>query len=161
MKITTIEDPAVTELQRIVTEDLSVECSFMYANFFEANFGLDSLAMNQQFPVFLFIANDKSVNRIIQSGLILRDVSVVGMFLNAMPHDETIEFKSQDVSPYINDMRQLADNFIYNINKSSLTYEPNSITSYTIDKVYAKFDAHLFGVGISFNWTINTGIRGC
>jgi len=161
MRITQTEDPAITEIRRIVTEELAADCSFMYANFFEANFGLDDLAMNQQFPVFLFIANDKSANKIIQSGLILRDVTVVGMFLNTMPHDATIEFKSEDVSPYINEMRQLADNFIYKVNQSPLTYEPNSVMSYTIDKVYAKFDAHLFGVGITFVWTINTGSRGC
>ena len=159
--ITQTEDPVITELKRVVTEDLSIDCSFMYANLFEANFGLDELSMTEEFPVFLFIASDKSTNRIIQSGLILRDVTVVGMLLNSIPRDETIEFKSKDVSPYIDQMRQLADNLIYNLNLSSLTYEPNTIASYSIDKVYSKFDSHLFGVGITFTWTINTGSRGC
>lgn len=159
--ISKTEDPAITELKRIVENDLSINCSFMYANLFEANFGLDELILNQQFPVFLFIATDKSANRIIQSGLILRDVTVVGMLLNTLDAEATIEYKSKDVSPYIDEMRQLADNLIYNINKSSLTYEPNTITNYSIDKVYSKFDAHLFGVGLTFTWTINTSSRGC
>jgi hypothetical protein len=159
--ITKTEDPAITELKRIVENDLSINCSFMYANLFEANFGLDELIMNQEFPVFLFIATDKSANRIIQSGLILRDVTVVGMLLNTLDAEATIEYKSKDVSPYIDEMRQLADNLIFNINKSSLTYEPNAITNYSIDKVYSKFDAHLFGVGLTFTWTINTSSRGC
>lgn len=161
MIIRQIEDPAITELQRIIENDLSLDCSFLYANLFEANFGLDELSQYEQFPVFLFIANDKSNNRILPSGLIVRDVTVIGMLLNSIPADATIDFRSKDVSPYIEQMRQLADNLVYNVNNSSLTYEPSSITSYTLDKIYSKFDSHLFGVGITFTWSINTATRGC
>jgi hypothetical protein len=159
--ITRIEDPAITELKRIVENDLSTTCSFMYANLFEANFGLDDLSLQEQFPVFLFIATDKSTTKITTSGLIVRDIVVVGMMLNSIPNDGTIDFKSKDVSPYIEEMRQLTDNLIYNVNKSSLTYAPSPVQNYSVDKIYSKFDQHLFGCGVTFTWSLNTNSRGC
>lgn len=159
--ITRIEDPAITELKRVVENDLAVDCSFMYANLFEANFGLDELNLEQEFPVFLFIATDKSTTRVTNSGLIVRDIVVVGMMLNAIPADGTIDFKSKDVSPYIEEMRQLTDNLIYRINQSPLTYAPSPIMNYSVDKIYSKFDQHLFGCGITFTWSFNTNSKGC
>ena len=161
MTITLREDPAVTELRRIVESELPIATKFIYANLFEANFGLDQLSQSEEFPVFLFIANDKSTNRLTETGLIVRDVSVTGMLLNSIPANETMDFKTEDVSPYIEQMRQLGDSLIYQINKSSMTYPTSPILNYTFDKVYAKFDAHLFGVGMTFTWSINTYSRGC
>lgn len=159
--ITRTEDPAITELKRVVENDLSIDCSFMYANLFEANFGLDELSVQDEFPVFLFIATDRSTTRVTDSGLLVRDIVVVAMMLNSIPADGTIDFKSKDVSPYIEEMRQLSDNLIFNLNRSSVTYAPSQISSYSVDKIYSKFDSHLFGVGLTFTWSVNTNSRGC
>jgi len=160
MNIVKTEDPAVTELRRIVENELPIGCSFLYANLYEANFGLDGT--DEKFPLFLFVSNDKSKNEIQETGEIYREVNVVGMMLNAREVGEpTSEFSSEELSPAIDEMRQLADALIYAVNNSSLTSPTLTVDQYDIEKVYAKFDRHLFGVGINFKWTIQTGVRGC
>lgn len=161
-------DPAIAEIKRIVENELRNSCKFMYANLHEANYGLDGLDDEDEFPVFLFIASDKSTNKTTESGLIIRTIEVFGMMLNSESKDPssdpdrpTIDYTSEEIDPYINQMRSLCDNLIYNLNKSSLSYVQEPIQEWEFTKIYEKFDRHLFGGGLSFKWSVNLGINGC
>lgn len=154
------EDPVVTELERIVKNELAIPCEFVYANLGEVNYGLDKMEATK-FPLFLFIANDRSQNRMLDSGLIIRTVRVVGMMLTTSQEAPTVEYSSKDMSPFIEEMRQLADNLVHRLTHSSMTYKLDLPLTWTADKLYERFDAHLFGVGLEINWPINTQSSGC
>jgi hypothetical protein len=153
-------DPAILELKRIVEEELTNKCSFMYANMHEANFGLDKLEKEEEFPVFVLLANDKSTNKVTDTGLIIRTIEVYGLMLNSVD-DPTIDYSSEDIDPYVNQMRLLCDNLIHRLNHSSITELTQTIEEYEFSKIYEKFDRHLFGGGLSFKWSVNTQSTGC
>jgi hypothetical protein len=160
MMIIRQDDPAVVELKRIVETQLALKCQFLYANLAEANFGLDQIKQMDIAPIFIFFANDKSQNKTTETGLIVRTIPVVGMMLQPIEL-AAADYSSAEAAPYINEMRELNDNMVYNINKSPLSYKPEPVTEWSFDKVYAKFDKYLFGGGTQFNWAFNTGKRGC
>lgn len=153
------EDPAITELERIVTTQLQARCSFVYANLFEANLGLDNIT-DVEFPLFVYFADDKSKYKVTEYGMQTRKLPIVGMMLTQR-QDATIDYSSKDVNPEINQMRQLVENLVYNLNKSSLSIwenksEKGGVDEFDTENVYQKFDAHLFGVGASFFWKVKT-----
>ena len=59
-----VKDPVVTELERLAPL-LNILCSFMYADLYEANFGLDHLDKKAQFPVLVFIITGTGKNNIL------------------------------------------------------------------------------------------------
>lgn len=152
-------DPAVTEMKRIVETLLKIKTTFVYANLFEANFGLDSLEGNQ-FPAFIFVATNQSKEKLDENDSIIRTIPIVGMMVNIIDQSTT-DITSEEADPYINQMRELGENLVYNLNKSDMTHKLEPITDVTYDKIYGRFDKHTFGVGMSFNWAINTLKSGC
>jgi hypothetical protein len=163
MVIQEIEDPAVTELARLAAL-LVRPCSFVYANLYEANFGLDALdESKQQFPVLLYITTGKEKNNTLDTGLIVRTVPVSLMLLDVLDskHKHTADYSSREVDPKIHVMRQLSYNLLHLINESPLTHVPTPVEDFEVNKVYAKFDRHLFGVAVDFEWEINTNTKGC
>lgn len=153
-------DPAVQELKRIVETQLSKPCTFVYANLNEANFGMDSVNTEDGKPVFVFVSNDKSKDRVGDGGGIIRTIPVVGLMLQMM-ENETIDTTSEEADPYINEMHDLFFNLIFNLNKSPRTNKDKLITDFEFQKVYHKFDKALFGGGTSFDWEFLTLKRGC
>lgn len=158
------DDPAVVELKRIVTTELYISTHFLYANLGQVNFGLDNLDMSEDKPVWIFFATDKSKNKLTESGLIIRTIPVVGMMLQLVD-SPTTDFNTEDVSLYVHSMHQLTNNLVYRLNKSTKTYmasdDYKGIVEWNFDKVYAKYDKHLFGGAVTFDWDFNTGTKGC
>lgn len=155
-----VKDPVVTELERLAPL-LNIPCSFMYADLYEANFGLDHLDKKAQFPVLLFITTGTEKDVILESNLIIREVPISLMMMNTLPK-ATTDYSSKEVDPEINLMRLNANNLIHLINSSSaLTYVNQPVGEFEISKIYAKFDRHLFGVAIDFTWAVNTNSSGC
>jgi hypothetical protein len=153
------EDPAITELERIIKTELVMPCSFLYANLFEANFGLDQMK-DVEFPVFVYFANDKSKYKVKEYGMQTRVLNVVGMMLQSR-QDPSVDYSSKDINPDVNMTRQLVENLIYRLNKSTLSVwgddkDKGGVDDFECENVYQKFDAHLFGVGVSFEWRIRT-----
>lgn len=157
MALPKVEDPALTELERILTTQLALKCTLVYANLFEANFGLDNLG-EVSFPVFVLFTEDKSKYKVKEHGMQTRRLPLIGLMLT-MRQDSTIDYSSKDVNPDVNQMRQLCENMVYHINKSPLsTWEDKEdkggIDDFETENVYQKFDAHLFGVGFSAVWRV-------
>lgn len=155
-------DPAVIELKRVVETQLKVKTKFVYANLYEANITLDELDDETEFPVFVFLSTAVSREKKDSNGLITRTIPVVGFMLD-VKDDPTNEYTTEDADPYINRMRQLGENLLYNLDKSAFTdlNMPYPSDDCLYEKLYGKFDKHTFGVSMSFNWAFNTGVSGC
>jgi hypothetical protein len=153
------EDPIVTELERL-SALLTVPCSFMHADLYEANFGLDKLDKRSEFPVMLYITTGTERDTIMETNLTIREVPISLMMLNTLPK-ATTDYSSKEVDPDINLMRLNAMNLIHLVNKSELTFVGEPVTEFEVSKIYAKFDRHLFGVAVDFTWSVNTNSSGC
>jgi len=158
------KDQIINELERIVTTELTMPCAFVHANLTEANYGLDALD-SVSFPVFVFVAQGKNRSRINIAGNIIRRVELFGMLLNSKGEQATVDYKSSEVNETIFQMYQLGQNLMYQLNKSELSRSSDDgdacgVTEWQSDEIYGKFDAHLFGHGITFTWTVNTGVNG-
>ena len=162
MAIPKVKDPAILELQNIVENKLAMPTKFVYANLFEANFEMDKL-IDIEFPVFIFVVASKNNNKTVQSNEIYRKVKVYGFMLNKMDPSKsdaaTAEIKSFDILDSIYQMRQLAWNLQYFVNLSPLSVNAG-VDKWDDEDVYQKFDAHLFGVAVTFDWEIQTGTNG-
>lgn len=160
MPIEKIKDPVITELEIICKTRLNMPVTFIHANLFEANFGLDELTKDSDvtFPVFVHVANGKSKNTVNEAHEINRKVEVFGMLLNRIDNP-TSDYKSEDVNDVIYEMHQLGNNLIYWINRSALSVD-GGVDEFEMVDVYQKFDAHLFGQAMTFTWSLSIGKSG-
>jgi hypothetical protein len=156
------KDPMLVELERIAKTQLAIPCSFIHANLFEANFGIDQISRDseQSFPVLIHVANGKNKNDPNTVNDIRRKASVFLLLLTKFDAP-TSDYKSYEVNELVYQMQQLGNNLQYWINKSPLSIN-GGVTkdSWSMVDVYQKFDAHLFGQAIEFTWEFDTGKSG-
>lgn len=157
------KDQVVTELERIVRSSLSIPCEFLHANLRDANFGLDAM-QSGQFPVFILVSTGRSRNVVTPSGNIMRKVEIYALMLDRYDA-ATPDTTSADVNHVIKKMQDLSEQLFYQLNRSPLAAfsddgEPCGVTGWQADEVYSKFDANLFGQGLTFTWTVSTGRNG-
>src|SRR4051812_29505700 len=117
MPIPLVKDPIVTELKSIVETKLAMPCSFVHANLFEANFGLDRMSKDTEisFPVCVHVSNGKSDNELLETHDVKRKAKVFLLLLNRYDAP-TKDYSSVDVNAIIYQMHQLSDNLAYWIN---------------------------------------------
>jgi len=148
-------DPMVTELEAICTGRMVTPLTFFHAQMKEANLGMDRIPA-VDFPVLVHIATTENKVKIIETGNMIRTAKLYCLLLTAKP---SLDAAAYDVNQEINKMRQLGENMIYWINKS--TYSVNGgVNDFQMDNIYQKFDADLMGVAITFDWTFDTGKSG-
>lgn len=157
MAIPKSKDPIALELETICTSRLAVPVSFVHANMNEANFGLDQMS-DEQFPVLVYITGTRNKVDLDPSHNLKRTARLNVLLLNRLPLD-TLEFKSGEVNQEVNFMRQLGENLIYWINRSRYSVN-GGVEKFDSDEVYQRFDAHLFGQALSFDWVLDTGETG-
>jgi hypothetical protein len=157
-----IEDPAITELRRIVENALALPVKFIYANIFEVNSFMNELETEATFPCFVLWSSDKNKYKIEDTGLLTRKLQVVGWMCGRFD-SATPDYSSADVQPLLYQLQQLCENLQWHCGKSYLinTNVAKPIEEFEADKLYAKSDAHLFVVGVSFTWNIQTANSGC
>lgn len=151
------KDPILLELETICTSRLAMPVKFMHANLNEANFGLDQLTADN-FPVLVHVSTAKDKNKIGPGGDIERTASMFCLLLNRIEQD-TSDFKSYDLNNSINQMRMLGENLMYWINRSTISVA-GGVDDWESENVYQKFDAHLFGVALTFDWTVDSQTSG-
>lgn len=156
------KDPYILELERICNNDLEIIASFVEANIFESNIELDKISddRNLKFPVCVLVVTEAPNRYKIGETLELKRKVPVTLMLLDKYEQKTIDYKSSEVNPTINKMRMLGENLIFNINKSYLSVAAG-VDDFTIDPIYNKTDANLYGVGMVFDWDISTGVSGC
>jgi hypothetical protein len=144
-------DPIVIALEECCK---SLNIQFIYGNRNEVNLGLDSLTVSY-FPAMIYIAQESDVarNAILDSGLKIRTQPIL-LALMTSKESPTNEYTTREIEAEVEPMRILADKIIRYINVLYLTYELQPVREYRVNKLYQKFDFHLFGVGLSFDWSI-------
>jgi hypothetical protein len=160
-----VEDPIVEALRQVAEDSLGMY--FLYANTNEANFGLDHIDDDPDchWPVFLFVSDDKSENRLDERGVVIRTAQVNLMLLNTL-EEPTDDFTSERAAPYIYALEEAAYRLIRSLNDLPATATTENdiaggIVEWQTEKVYGKFDRHLFGVALTFKWPYYTGKLGC
>lgn len=87
-----------------------------------------------------------------------------GAVLDRLPShlDQTIDFNSDKIQSFIDEKRDLARKFIYNLNQSEfIDNKTEGITEVTYPTLYGENDKHLFGVGIQTTVPVTTGKTFC
>lgn len=148
-------DQMVTELEEICKSRMVTPITFFHAQMKEANLGMDRIPV-VDFPVLVHIATTSNKIKIIENGNMIRTAKMVCLMLTAKP---SIDSAAYDVNQEINRMKQLAENLIYWINRSTHSIN-GGVNEFELDNIYQKFDADLMGVALTFDWTFDTGKTG-
>jgi hypothetical protein len=148
-------DPIVTALEECCKR-LGIQ--FIYGNRNEVNLGLDALTVSS-FPAMIYIAQESDLarNQVLDSGLVIRTQPIL-LALMTSKESPTNEYTTREIESEVEPMRILADRIIKYLNVLYLTYESQTIREYRVNKLYQKFDYHLFGVGVSFDWSIKSTV---
>ena len=148
-------DPITVELEAIAT---SLNLKFIFANLKEANLGIDQIKPDE-FPIMVYVSeqNDRSNYKVNQAGLTLRTAPIFCLILN-MNKDGTIEYSTAEIDGLIEDMRTLARRVV---KKAEGTSQTDNFIDHSITKLYRKFDYHLFGVSLQFNWSVIDSPASC
>lgn len=146
-----------------VVGSLSKPCAFIYANLFEANGDLDIPSQSEgKEVIFVYIPPLESTSQIGLNPLIYT-VFPLQFFLLKKRQDTTIDYKSSEVDPDIEDMRDLAREFLARLNDADEVVKGTTINGTEMDGVakwkvtseYAFLDYHLFGVSVTCDVPIN------
>ncbi len=158
----------LTTIQSVV-EGLSKPCAFVYANLFEANGDLDIPSQSEgKDTIFVYIpplenTDETQLNPLIYTTFPLQ------FFLLKKRQDTTVDYKSIDVQPDIDEMRELAREFIHSLNDQDVVTKGTTIGGKVMDGInkwkmlseYAFLDYHLFGVSVQCDVPIMENKTGC
>lgn len=154
-----VEDYVVTAIRDTVKNKLKMECEYILANLREANYGLDNIVEINK-PVFVHLTNKSNDNEVEVTGNIKRIVTVIGLMLIPV-EQSTSDMSSEEANKYINQMRMLSENLIWNLNTLPITHKDTINKFKNDEEFYGQFDSNLYGVSLVFNWPISTGVTGC
>lgn len=147
---------------------LSTPCAFFYANLYEANGTLGVPAFSEGKDVFfVYIPPLENTDTYGENGLIHTKFPLQ-FFLMKKLELPTEDYKSADVDPIIDEMRELAREFIHRLDSENIVEKgggmedgPEGITETRINSEYAWLDHHLFGVSVTCEVPIMEGKTGC
>lgn len=152
-----------------VVESLPSPVAFIYANLFEANGDLDIPSQSEgKSIVFVYIPPLESNDETELTPEIHTTFQLQFMLLKRR-QDTTVAYKSIDVQPDIDEMRELARKFIAILNEQPVVENGNSVNgkqrdgidTWKIESIYGEFDQHLFGVAVTCEVPINEGKTLC
>lgn len=158
----------LTTIQSVV-ENLSKPCAFIYANLFEANGDLDIPSQSEgKDLVFVYVPPLENTDETEFTPLIYTTFPLQ-FFLLKKRQDPTVDYKSFDVQPDIDECRELAREFIHSLNAEDVVTkgstvngkEADGINRWKIVSEYAFLDYHLFGVSVTCDVPIQEGKTGC
>lgn len=160
----------LTIIQSVVS-NLSIPCAFIYGNLFEANgdLGISELTQEEgKNTFFIYIPPLENTDDTEETPLI-HTIFPLQFFLMRKLNLTTIDYKSKDVEPTIDEMRELSREFIHSLNEEDIIEKGNTVNgkvrdgidSWKITSEYAFFDHHLFGVSVTCDVPIMEGKTGC
>jgi len=151
----------VSTIQSIVN-NLSKPCGFFYANTYEANFDLDQYNGGQD-TVFVYTPPLDNTDTIDENGGIHTTFTLIFFMMKKLEHS-TMDYKSIEVDSVIDEMRELAREFIHSLNADDIVEKggvATGINSIKYQSEYAWQDIHLFGVSVTCEVPIYEGKTGC
>jgi len=147
-----------------VVDNLSKPCAFYYANLYEASGDLGMGTFSEGKDIFFVYippfeaTDDYALNRLIHTKFPLQ------FFLMKKLELPTSDYRSEDVDPVIDEMRELAREFIHSLQDEAVVEKggpARGITRTTITSEYAWQDIHLFGVSVQCEVPIMQNKTGC
>lgn len=147
-----------------VVSNLSKPVFFLYANIFEANADLDIPTDSEGFDTFfVYIPPDSNQDTLAENGLI-HTVFPLEFCLVKRLSLVTVDYKSKNVEPTIDEMRELGRQFIHKLGEEDVVENggpADGITSAKYQSLYGWNDQHLFGVQVTCDVPIMEGKTGC
>jgi len=152
-----------------VVENLSKPCAFIYANLFEANGDLDIPSQSEgKEIIFVYIPPLENTDDTEDTPLI-HTVFPLQFFLLKKLQAPAVDYKSSEVDPVIDEMRDLAREFIHSLNEEDVVEKGTTVNGTVRDGVdkwkitseYSFLDYHLFGVGVTCDVPIMENKTGC
>ena len=147
----------IETLRDVLETKIGIKVSLIEADLFSANVVTDSLKDDTSFPVFVLIPVMETLNERINRGTTKRKVSVFGFMLTNYEVGQTDDFDFAKVRPVIDSMKYLVDKTIAKLIVADITSketDKEAIDKYKTVETYSKFDSHLFGVQVIFDWWI-------
>lgn len=153
----------LTTIQQ-VAENLSKPVAFFYGNIYEANgdLGMSKLPEGKEI-FFVYIPPFENTDTYSDNGLIHTVFPLQFFMMKRLKH-KTIDYASSDVEPTIDEMRELAREFIHDLDGNDIVESggpAQGITSVKYISEYAWADYHLFGVSAQCDVPIMENKTGC
>lgn len=159
----------IVDTIKSVVAGLSVPVEFLYMQLYEANLGLDAKSLKGKQTFFVYVPpleNDDDYN---DHGAIYTQFPLQFFMMKKLNH-KTVDYKSEEVQPVVDEMRELGRQFIHDLQATDLVVKNGIIVNGTtlegIKQVkylseYAWQDLHLFGVSGQCTVPIYEGKTGC
>lgn len=152
-----------------VVDNLSKPVAFVYANLFEANGDLDIPSQSDgKNIIFVYVPPLENTDETEFNPLIYTTFPLQFFLLKKL-QSPTVDYKSKDVQPTIDEMRELAREFIHSLNDEDVVVKGSTVNGKVMDGIdkwkmlteYAFLDYHLFGVSVQCDVPIQEGKTGC
>lgn len=153
----------LTTIQSIV-EGLSKPCAFLYANLYEANGDLDIPNLSEGKEIFFVYIPPLENTDTIGENYLIHTTFPLQFFMMRKLNHPTIDYKSSEVEPFVDEMRELAREFIHSLNENDIVEKggpADGITEVKYTSEYSWADVHLFGVSATCDVPIQEGKTGC
>lgn len=143
---------------------------FLYANAYESNLDLDAKKLTKgKDKFFVYVPPLDNEDDYNEQGAIYTSFPLQFMMMKKLNH-KTIDYKSYDVQPHVDYMRELARKFIHDLQAQDVVVKSgilingkrlNGIESVKYLSEYGWRDIHLFGVSCECIVPIYEGKTGC
>lgn len=151
----------VSTIQSVVA-NLSKPVGFFFCDIYQLNNELDKYDLEQDI-VYGYIPPFDISDTIAENDLI-HTTFTLQFYLMRKLHHPTVDYKTIEVEPVIDEMRELAREFIHSLNSHEVVEKQGpaaGITSVKINSEYGFADAHLFGVSVQATVPIFENKTGC
>lgn len=147
-----------------VVENMSKPIAFFYANLYEANGDLGIPAFSEgKDTFFVYIPPFENKDTYDMNGLI-HTTFPLQFFIMKRLELPTTDYKSSDIDPIIDEMRELAREFVHSLEEEDVVEKggpAEGIKETKITSEYGWLDHHLFGVSVTCDVPIMENKTGC
>jgi hypothetical protein len=148
----------IETLKLVLETKIGISVPLIEASLFSANVMADTLRKQIDFPVFVLIPVMITTSERINKSMVKRKIPIFGFMLyGRTPAKGTADFKFDEARPVVEAAKTLCDKLVNALYNEAITYkgeEDSGIRQYKSTETYAKFDAHLFGCQLSFEWDV-------
>lgn len=153
----------IVDTIKSVVSNLTQRVTFVYANLYESNFDLDNLASETGW-YFVYIPPFENTDTIGTQREYHTSFNLQA-FVVYRTGDQTIDYRSEEVQPIVDQAREIGRNFIHKLGyESVIDYNPtyaDGIKEARYTSEYAWQDIHLFGISLQATVPIYEGKTGC
>lgn len=146
-----------------VVSNLTQSVTFVYANLYESNFDLDNLASETGW-YFVYIPPFENIDKIGNQSEYHTEFTLQAFIVKKLDN-QTIDYRSEEVQPTVDEAREIGRNFIHKLGyESVIDYDPTyseGIKEVRYTSELAWQDIHLFGISLQATVPIYEGKTGC